>query len=414
MKMQVFTTLSIAVMLMNYSHQSTEPSSGQPVGGQLSVLEKSVISSGNSFGFNLFTKVNNSEQNKNVFISPFSVSMAFGMLLNGANGPTLDSLKQALGDAGLSLDDINNSYQSISSKLTNLDATVVFQIANSIWYRFGVSVLPKFLNDNRNYFDAEVDSLDFTQSSAVQTINGWVNTKTKGKIPTILNNIPPDAMMYLINAIYYKGTWTYQFNSQYTKDASFTCADGSNVSCKLMSEEATFSYYADAYMQVIDLPYGNRSFSMTIILPHTNIAIDQFAAGLTQAQWDAIINKLDSSKVDLYLPKFTLAWGESMRDELKALGMKIAFSGAADFSRISQTDKLFISDVIHKTFIDVDERGTEAAAVTIIILPGASQYSPPPPAIPVMRIDHPFIFAIREHQSGTILFIGKIVNPVAS
>jgi serpin B len=414
MKKDLAILLVCFTALLGCNHKKDNPVAppNDQSGGSLSVLEKSIVASDNSFGFKLFSKINNTELNKNVFISPFSVSMAFGMVLNGANGATLDSLKQALGDAGLSLDEINNSYKNISSTLTSLDATVVFQNANSIWYRFGFPVLPKFLNDNRNYFDAEVDSLDFTQSSAVQTINGWVNTKTNGKIPTILNNIPPHAMMYLINAIYYKGMWTYQFNSQYTKNTSFTCTDGSSVSCKLMSEEATFAYYADANMQVIDLPYGNRSFSMTIILPNANISIDQFVAGLTQAQWDAIVGKLDSSKVDLYMPKFTLAYSKSLNDELKALGMEIAFSGAADFSHISQTSELYISDVLHKTFVEVDEEGTEAAAVTIIVMP-TGRSNPSPPAIPIMRIDHPYIFAIREHQSGTILFIGKIVNPAA-
>jgi serpin B len=413
--MQVFTTLSIAVMLMSCSHQSTEPSSGQPVGGQLSVLEKSVISSGNSFGFNLFTKVNNSEQNKNVFISPFSVSMAFGMLLNGANGTTLDSLERALGDAGMSLNDINTAYQNSSVFLTGLDAHVTFQNANSIWYKDGFPMLPNFLNVNKNYFDAEVDSLDFTSPSTAQTINSWVNTKTKGKIPTILDPAkPPSGVMYLINAIYYKGTWTYKFDTSGTKDAPFTCANGSVATCKLMSQEDTYAYYADNSAQAIDLPYGDRSFSMTVILPSPGISIDQFASALTQEQWNTIINKLDSAKVDLYLPKFTLNYSKSLSNELKALGMGIAFDPLrADLSHISSKGGLFVSDVLHKTFVDVDEEGTEAAAVTRIGI-GMTVAYPDKPEIKVMRIDRPFIFVIREHQSGTILFIGKIVNPVAS
>jgi serpin B len=415
MKMQVFTTLSIAVMLISCSHQSTEPSPGQPVGGQLSVLEKSVISSGNSFGFNLFTKVNNSEQNKNVFLSPFSVSMAFGMLLNGANGQTLDSLKKALGDAGMSLNDINNAYQNSSAFLTTLDAHVTFQNANSIWYREGFPVLTDFLNVNKNYFDAEVDSLDFTSTSAAQTINNWVNTKTKGKIPTILDPAkPPSGVMYLINAIYYKGTWTYKFDTSGTKDAPFTCANGSVATCKLMSQEDTYAYYADGFVQAIDLPYGDRSFSMTVILPSPETSIDQFASALTQEQWNTIISKLDSAKVDLYLPKFTLNYFKSLNDELKALGMGIAFDPLrADLSHISLKGGLFVSDVLHKTFVGVDEEGTEAAAVTSINIKATAVIADQP-KVNVMRIDRPFIFAIRERQSGTILFIGKIVNPVAS
>ena len=412
MKIQVFTTLSIAVVCMSCSHQSTEPSPGQPNRGHLTVLEKSIISSGNSFGFNLFTKINNSEQNNNVFISPFSVSMAFGMALNGANGQTFDSLKKALGDAGMALDDINSSYKNISAVLTSLDTKVAFQIANSIWYRNGFAVQQKFLDDNKNYLDAEARELDFSQAGAVQTINGWVDTKTHGKIPTIIDVIPDYMVMYLINAIYFKGTWTYQFDSQNTKDTLFMCADGSTVSCKLMKQEATFAYYADATMQAIDLPYGDRLFSMTVILPAAGTSIDQFTSALTQDQWNAITAHLDSSKVVLSIPKFKLEYKKTLNDELIAMGMSIAFSDHADFTRISQKGGLTISEVLHKTFVEVNEEGTEAAAVTAIGIRTTSAGGDPSPHF--MQIDRPFIFAIREHQSGTILFIGKIVNPVAS
>jgi len=403
----------IFVMLLTFTscqHNPVNPTGGSPT-GSVNSLAKSVVDADNSFGFKLFTQINNTETGKNVFISPFSVSMAFGMLLNGANGSTLDSLEQALGDAGMSLNDINNAYQNSSAFLTTLDAHVKFQNANSIWYRNGFPVLPDFLNANKNYFDAEVDSLDFTLSSAAQTINNWVNTKTNGKIPTIIDGgIPRGIVMYLINAIYFKGTWTYKFDSSGTKDAPFTCANGRIATCKLMSQEDTYAYYADSSMQAIDLPYGDRSFSMTVILPATGISIDQFASALTQAQWNTIINKLDSAKVDLYIPKFTLNYSKFMSSELKALGLGIAFDPLrADFSQISAKVGLSISDVLHKTYVNVDEEGTEAAAVTSIILTTAVIVGQP--KINVMRIDHPFIFAIREHQSGIILFIGKVVNP---
>ncbi|MFZ1976366.1 MAG: serpin family protein [Bacteroidota bacterium] len=374
-----------------------------------SAVDKFVVASDNSFGFRLFSQVNMNERNNNVFISPFSVSMAFGMVLNGANGTTLDSLEQSLGDAGLSLEEINNSYKNISSTLANLDASVVFQNANSIWYKTGFSVLQEFINDNKTYFDADVTSLNFSQPSAVSTINNWVNVKTDGKIPTILEKIPSDAVMYLINAIYFKGTWTNLFDPKKTSSAPFTCSDGSIASCSLMYQRVTFAYYADSNMQAIDLPYGNKSFSMTVILPNSGTSIDQFAEGLTQDQWNTITGNMDSSKVDLYIPKFTIEFGKSLNNELKALGMNIAFSKKhANFTRVNPMGGLYIDSVEHKTFLKVDEEGTEAAAVTSIghgINGG--------PFFPLMRIDHPFILAIREHQSGTILFIGKIANPSA-
>jgi serpin B len=402
----------IFLLLAVFASCRQNPVSLNPVNprGPINSPAQSVINAGNSFGFKLFNCINNTETGKNVFISPFSVSMAFGMLLNGANGSTLDSLEQALGDAGMSLNDINNAYESSSAYLTTLDAHVTFQNANSIWYRNGFQVLPDFLNVNRTYFDAEVDSLDFTLPSAAQTINNWVDTKTNGKIPTIIDGtIPADAVMYLINAIYFKAAWTYTYDSSSTKDAPFTCADGSTTTCRLMSQEDTFAYYADNTVQAIDLPYGDRSFSMTVIMPAPGTSIDQFASALTQDQWNTIINRLDSAKVDLYMPKFELKYSKSLVDELKALGMGIVFDPLrADLTHISPAG-LSVSEVLHKTYVNINEEGTEAAAVTLIGM--ITTVATGEPVIKVVRIDHPFIFAIREHQSGTILFIGKVVNP---
>jgi serine protease inhibitor len=408
MKVQVFAII-IATIFISCSHQSTEPSPspGQPIVRDLTVLEKSVISSDNSFGLKLFSRINTVEQNKNVFISPFSVSMALGMALNGADGSTLDSMKQALEHSNFTMQEINESYKNISTILTHLDSKVVFQIANSIWCRNDFQVIPAFLNDCHEYFDAEAASLDFSSPSAVQTINNWVNSKTNGKIPTILDQIPPEVVMYLINAIYFKGTWTYQFDPAKTTDAVFTPPTGNTVSCRMMNQKTTYAYHATEQAQIIDLPYGNHSFSMTIILPKEGINIDQFAAELTQRQWDTFVNSLDSTEVDLSMPKFKVEYEKTLNDELSAMGMGIAFSDFANFSRIAHAS-LAISEVKHKTFVEVDEEGTEAAAVTSVGITLTAM-----PLIPSMHVDRPFIFAIREHQSGTILFIGKIVNPVA-
>jgi len=410
----IYLTLAfiiLAVVLSDCRSDSIGPSQGQPNPGTLTPLEKNIASSDNAFGVKLFSKINETQQNKNVFISPFSVSMAFGMLLNGANGPTLDSLEQTLGDNGLTLSDINNAYKNSSAYLTDLDAHVVFQNANSIWYRNGFQVLPEFLNVNRSYFDADVTGLDFNLPSAVQTINTWVDTKTYGKIPEVMAGpIPPEAVMYLINAIYFKGTWTYTFDTAATKEASFTCSDGSTTSCKFMSQSKTYAYYGDNTLQAIDLPYGDRSYSMTVILPAAGTSIDQFASTLTIDQWNAIIGKLYSTKADLFMPKFTLNYSRLLNDDLKALGMGIVFDpNRADLSRIRQSGGLCVSGVLHKTYVDVNEEGTEAAAVTVIGVTMTVVVE-----TPQMRINRPFIFAIREHQSGTILFIGKVDTPAGS
>jgi serine protease inhibitor len=410
MKAHGFALLLIAMVFLGCREQSTDPSSSTEHSSvrDLTVLEKSVVSSDNSFGVKLFSRINTVDQNKNVFISPFSVSMALGMALNGADGATLDSMKQVLEHANFTMQEINESYENISSILTHLDPKVVFQIANSVWYRNGFHVYPAFFNNCHEYFDAEIDSLDFSSPGAVQAINDWVNSKTHGKITTILTQIPPEMVMYLINAIYFKGVWTYQFDPASTMDASFISSTGSTVSCKMMSQKATYAYRATDQAQIIDLPYSDRLFSMTIILPAKGTNIDQFAAEFTQQQYSTFVNSLDSAEVELYLPKFKVEYEKKLNDELSAMGMGIAFSNFANFSRIADVP-LAISEVKHKTYVEVNEEGTEAAAVTSIGISLTAM-----PSIPQMLIDRPFIFIIREHTSGTILFIGKIVNPVAS
>lgn len=372
----------------------------------LTSLEKSVVASDNSFGFELLSNLNRTEQAQNVFISPFSVSMALGMALDGANGTTLDSMKLVLGLSNLRMQDINDSYKNITSLLQSLDPNVTMNIANSVWIRNGFPVLSSYLNDCSTYFDAQAATLDFASADALQTINGWVSTATNGKIPTILDQIPPDVVMYLINAIYFKGTWTYQFDPSKTTDTAFAAPSG-NIPCKLMYQQTRYAYRKTSAEQVIDLPYGNGLFSMTIILPDKSIPIDDYAARLTQQKWEEITTGLDSTDVDLSLPKFKIEFGAKLNNALQAMGMGIAFSDGADFSRISSVP-LLISEVTHKTFLEVNEEGTAAAAVTSV---GMSIKAIQEPT--TMRIDHPFVCAIREHATGTIVFIGKIVSPTA-
>ncbi len=370
----------------------------------LTSLEKSIVASNNSFGLRLLSTVNQTELGKNVFLSPFSVSMALGMALDGADASTRDSMKEVLGLSDLSMQQVNDSYRNITSLLQGLDPNVTMNIANSVWLREGFPVLSSFLNDCGTWFDAKATTLDFGSADALQTINGWVSAKTNGKIPTILNRIPPDVVMYLINAIYFKGTWTYRFDPSKTTDTVFSTPLG-DVPCTMMHQHARYAYRATDAEQIIDLPYGGGLFSMTIVLPDKSVAIDDYLAGFTQQRWDALMSSFDSSEVDLSLPKFEIEYGTALNDALKAMGMGIAFSDFADFSRISDVP-LQISEVAHKTFVEVNEEGTEAAAATVVGMR--------PTAIieyPGMRIDHPFLCAIREHATGTILFIGKIVSP---
>ena len=378
---------------------------------ELTSLEKSVVESSGNFGLKLFKEINKEERDKNIFISPLSVSMALGMTYNGANGNTEEAMQGTLELDGLTNQEINESYKSLIELLINLDAKVKFQIANSIWYRQEWTVEDVFLNQCRKYFNAEVRGMDFNDPNAPNIINGWVDENTNGKIKEIVDSpIDPSTAMFLINALYFKGTWTYEFDVSKTKDDLFTLPDGSKKACKMMIQSNDdFQYFENADFQAIDLPYGDGGFRMTIFLPGMEKNINDFIAELSAENWDLWMNSFTKQVGTLELPRFKLKYEIKLNDVLKALGMGIAFGEQADFTGMYQNVRgpVYIEEVKHKTFVDVNEEGTEAAAVTsveIVIKGGPSGFT--------MRVDRPFIFVIREHQSNTMLFTGKIVEPM--
>ncbi len=378
----------------------------------LTAQEISLIESDNLFGLNLFRAISAFETDKNVFISPLSVSMALGMTLNGADGDTYDDMKQTLQLAGLTEEEINQSYRSLIGLLTTLDPRVIFQIANSIWYRDVFPISQSFIDLNREYFDAEVTGLDFNDPNAANVINQWVSTRTNGRIDSIVDS-PIDALtvMILINAIYFKGNWTYKFDIAKTADDLFTLPDGSTKQIPMMNQdEATFPYFENNDFQAVDLAYGDSLFSMTIVLPKSGTDLDALIESLDKTTWESWINQLHPREFGLLqMPRFELEYEVRLNDILSALGMEIAFDPySADFNRMREGtgDNLYISGVKHKTYVKVDEEGTEAAAVTSVTVGATSA-----PVLVMMRVNRPFIFMIRERFSGTILFIGKIVDP---
>lgn len=370
----------------------------------LSSAEKMVISAESNFGLKLFKNLNSAEPDKNLFISPLSLSLAFGMALNGADGDTYEAIKTTLEFAGLSEAEINESYRDLIDLLTNLDELVMFNIANSIWYSETFLVEQSFLDTNTEYFDAEVQGLDFSDPDSKNTINAWVDEKTNGLINKILeNDIPAEIVMYLINAIYFKGSWTSEFDKDLTNDESFYNYDNTVSSVPLMHQNEDLLYLETEQFQAVDLMYGDSLFSMTILLPKDGNDINALVSSLDE---NFLSGQFYSDDVNLYLPKFELEWKKKLNDVLRAMGMDIAFSeGIADFTRINQNGDLYIDEVLHKTFIKVDEEGTEAAAVTSI---GISLTSLPQTID--FRVDRPFVFLIREKHSGTILFIGKVLE----
>jgi len=376
----------------------------------LTPAEQGLIQSDNAFGLKLFREIQAQEESgKNLFISPLSVAMALGMTYNGAAGTTYEAMQETLELQGLSLQEVNESYRSLIDLLRGLDSSVEFELANSIWYRQGYPVEPEFLDVNREYFDAEVTALDFSAPTAKATINGWVEDKTRGRIEEIVERIDALSVMFLINAIYFKGSWTAQFAEELTAEAPFYLSGGGQKNVEMMStaDAIDVGVYWERDLTVLDLPYGGRAYSMTIVMPTAGTDMASFVGALDSGRWQAWVDGLSSSAYVVKMPKFTLEYGLKMNDVLKALGMEIAFvPGGADFTKINPTPGLlYISEVRHKSFVDVNEEGTEAAAATVVEI---RETSAGPSRI---VIDRPFLFAIREKFSGTILFMGLIMDP---
>jgi serine protease inhibitor len=409
--------LAITLMGGLACHNVTAPVHAAPAAltqlpRQLTLSEISVRDAANAFSFALWGKVNAAQRDTNLFISPLSASFALGMAMNGAATVTYDQMLGALQFGSMSLADINAGYRSLIALLRALDPTVSMQIANSIWYRNGLPVLPSFLDTTRTYFDATAKGLGFDDvPGSLATINGWVNGATNGKIPKVLDNIDPNEVMFLINAIYFKGSWRSQFDPAKTASATFTTSAGDAQQMQLMHQVGTLPYAETATCQAVDLAYGDSAFTMTVLLPKTGSDIQSVAASLTPAAWQSLVGSLRAAgQVDLSLPKVTIAYKRRLDPDLMSMGMVEPFDrNGADFTRMAPAPagfQLFIEFVQQNSFVDINEEGTEAAAVTTVGI--GTTAAPLGPTI--MRVDHPFIIVIRERLTGTVLFMGKVVR----
>jgi serpin B len=369
-------------------------------------LEKRV-SQDNEFAFDLLKKTITSSGETNVFVSPLSVSIALGMTWNGANGLTKTEMESALKMSGMSVADINDYYKIMQSTLPSIDPTTKLDIANSLWYKTGFAVKPDFLKVNSDYFNAYIKDLDFSKAWAVDTINNWCARKTNNLIKTPLDQIPTDGVMYLVNAIYFKGIWRKHFDTKNTTEAGFTNELGNQVKVNMMYQKDTFAYSADSYAQYLDMPYGNKAFSMTVILPVDGKSTNDVLNQLTTDNWNNMLQFMPTKEVEVYMPRFKTQNKFLLNDPLKSMGMNLAFSDNADFSNIANVP-LNISRVLHDTYVEVTEEGTEAAAVTVVEIGTTLTLVPPP--TPVFKVNKPFLFVIREQSTGIILFIGKMGN----
>jgi serine protease inhibitor len=371
----------------------------------LTVQEAEVSAANTAFGLALLQRVHGSDSEANLLISPLSASMSLGMAMNGARGETFSAMSRTLGFGALDQDAINQAYRGLIRYLETRDPDVEFGLANAIWYERSFPVLADFLQRTRDYFDATVSPLDFADPASPSVINRWVEEQTGGRIRELIDFIDPLDRLFLVNAVYFKAPWTAHFIEGATRPRPFTRMDGARVEAPTMVLDANLRWFRDDDVQGVELLYADSAYSMVIVGPGERGSLDQVVAGLSPERWEAWMDRFDPSRVMLLLPKFRFDYEVQLKDPLTSMGMGVAFvPRQADFTAMAPADDLHISRVKQKSFIDVHELGTEAAAATSTAM---SVTSMPP----TLSFDRPFLFAIRERSSGTILFIGRVGAP---
>lgn len=381
---------------------------------------KELALASNQFGFKLIQALWQGTAGENLLISPYSIFTALGMTYNGAGGATQMAMANCLEITGIHPSRLNPAALELKNRLS-ATPKVELLIANSLWARKGITFNSKFLQTNQRFYQAEMTNLDFSSPQAPVYINNWVKENTKGKITGIIDNIKPEAVLFLINAVYFKGRWQEEFDPKLTQERDFNLPNGTKKLVKMMSRSDRFNYFANEKFQAVELPYGDGKMSLFIFLPTETPpekrgrfasgteGLIQFFTELSSVNWEKWLSEFHSVQGELFLPRFKLEYKTSLTQPLKKLGMDEAFDlTRADFSLMAKGNLQFaIGDVLHKTFIEVNEEGTEAAAVTSVEMVLS--------AIPTDRfrmvVDRPFFFAIQENETRTILFMGVVVEP---
>lgn len=412
-KFNLSAALALVILLAGFTACSKESMEPGPKEIRLTNEQIELIEDNTVFAFELLHEVAaDAGSTENVFISPLSISLALAMTLNGAEGETLDAMREAMHLNGLDMEDINASYRQLMADLLSVDPKVVMNIANSIWYRQDFHVQPPFIEVNKDFYNAEVKALDFDSPGAVDAINKWVKDKTNDLIESIIEEIPRDVVMYLVNAIYFKGDWRYAFDKDDTAPAAFSLSDGSVMQVPTMHQQTSLAYYGTEKYEAAELPYGRGNYSMVVLLPQPGVSVDQVIASMDRQEWLRLTGGLDMPySLDVKLPRFKFAFEQKLKPVLSRMGMGLAFTPyQADFSGINPDAELFINEVFHKAFVDVNEKGTEAAAVTAVEV-GVTSIGGPTSPIP-FHVNRPFLFLIKEKYTNAVIFAGRVMVPV--
>lgn len=377
-----------------------------------------LVAGNNEFALDLYGQLANDEDG-NLFMSPYSISLALAMAYAGAGGGTADEMAETLGFT-LPPDTLHGAFNVLDRLLADRgselepDEKFTLEIANSIWGQDGFEFEQAFLDTLAENYGAGMRLVDYdTDAEAARlAINGWVEDNTNDRIkdlipPGVLN---PDTVLVLANAIFFKAAWSQEFNPDLTADGDFTLLDGSTATAELMQQESYFGFDDGEGYSALEIPYVGRETSMVVLMPDEG-ELESFEASLDADRLTRIIGEINRTYVDLKFPKFTFESKFRLPGPLKELGMRQAFDpSVSDFSAMrTPPPNLVITDVIHQSFVAVDEQGTEAAAATAVVVGATS--GPPPPVL--FTVDRPFIFLIRDIETDTILFVGRLLDPTA-
>lgn len=383
-------------------------------------LNPGLIAAQNGFGIDLYRKLVNegTSDEEGIFISPASIALALSMTMNGARGETQRAMARTLGYESFSPETINGSYatqlQQVAQRSAD-DQGIELRMANGLWKHQELDFRKDFLQRNERFFKATIRSLDFYAPAAADVINQWVSDQTEGLIPRLLEGIDPQTVLFIINAVYFKGDWTQPFDPRLTRTGPFYPVGGGQQDMPMMHQEGMFRHYRGQEFQAVRLPYGEQeSLAMYIFLPDSNSNLDEFHEQLTYENWEEWVANFSPKNGRISIPRFRLNYKTKLSAALKDLGMAIAFDpGAADFSGMTETSpvaNLSISEVVHQSFLLVNEEGTEAAAATSV---GMRLTSAPVYQFDFVA-DRPFFLVIRDELNGAILFMGSVLAPAVA
>lgn len=360
-----------------------------------------------------FFKLAAKKPDSNIVVSPYSVSTALSMAYNGAGSKTKTEMQNVLDYTGLSDEAVNQQNLSLYKSLMQVNPSSELTVANAMFANKNFEFVKAFMDSNQKYYGAKLETLDFADLSTVNKINNWVKDNTKSKIPNILDKVAPDAILYLVNAVYFKGVWLDEFKKDETQPVDFKLSNGSKKTVEMMNRSAKMSYFAGNNFQAVMLPYKDKRLQMCIFLPDKKSNITAFINSLTSESWSEWREQFRKEEGHLGLPRFKVEYKTELSEVLKAAGMPCAFEdNCADFKKMIEQNAM-ISRVLHKTYLEVNEKGTEAAAATAIEMSVTSAPMNPKPPFE-MICDRPFVVAIRDEKTNAILFVGAIVDPPAA